>query len=91
MQQILIYSDSISWDLLPGTRQRLSISKRYGGVMQTTLSSHALDIQHARNYMNGRRSALVESQNDARNSSDESQSSLRMVPVDEPVRLNICL
>ena len=69
MKQILVYSDSISWGLIPGTRQRLPITKRWCGIMQTTLSSHGLNIQLAENCLNGRRSAWADPQKDGRNGS----------------------
>jgi len=47
MKQILVYSDSISWGLIPGTRQRLPITKRWCGIMQTSLSLNGLGIQLA--------------------------------------------
>lgn len=37
MQQILVYSDSLSWGLIPGTRKRLEFHERWPGVLENEL------------------------------------------------------
>ena len=37
MQQILVYSDSLSWGIVPNTRKRLGFSERWPGVMEDHL------------------------------------------------------
>ena len=37
MKQILVYADSLSWGIVPGTRQRLAFNARWPGVMENTL------------------------------------------------------
>lgn len=35
MQQILVYADSLTWGIVPTTRQRLPFDQRWPGVMET--------------------------------------------------------
>jgi len=34
MRQILVYADSLTWGIIPGTRQRLSFDRRWPGVLE---------------------------------------------------------
>ncbi len=38
MQQILVYSDSLSWGILPGTREPLGFEERWPGVLEHELA-----------------------------------------------------
>ena len=37
MDDILIYSDSLTWGIVPDSRERLSFEKRWPGVFETAL------------------------------------------------------
>jgi len=37
MQQILVYSDSLSWGIIPNTRRRLNFVERWPGAMEDQL------------------------------------------------------
>ena len=39
MQHILVYSDSLSWGIVPGTRRRLPFDARWPGVMEIALQA----------------------------------------------------
>ena len=34
MQQILVYGDSLTWGIIPNTRERLPFEKRWPGAME---------------------------------------------------------
>lgn len=55
MQHILVYADSLSWGIIPGTRQRLSFDQRWPGVMEAALSSQGLRVRVIEDCLNGRR------------------------------------
>ena len=55
MQHILVYSDSLSWGLIPGTRQRLPFTARWPGVMETALQSAGRQVRVIEDCLNGRR------------------------------------
>jgi len=38
MHQILIYSDSLTWGIIPNTRNRLPFDERWPGVLENILS-----------------------------------------------------
>ena len=55
MQQILVYSDSLSWGIIPGTRQRLPFAARWPGVMEAALQAAGLPVRVIEDCLNGRR------------------------------------
>lgn len=57
MHQILVYSDSLSWGIIPLTRQRLAFERRWPGVMENVLSSSGARIRVIEDCLNGRRTA----------------------------------
>jgi lysophospholipase L1-like esterase len=57
MKQILVYADSLSWGIVPGTRQRLPFDARWPGVMENALCACGVDARVFENCLNGRRTA----------------------------------
>lgn len=55
MAQILIYSDSLSWGIIPGTRKRLAFEQRWPGVMENALLAEGLKVRVLEDCLNGRR------------------------------------
>lgn len=57
MHQILVYADSLTWGIIPDTRQRLPFAARWPGVVEGELlkSGHAARI--IEDCLNGRRTA----------------------------------
>lgn len=56
MKQILIYGDSLSWGIVPGTRKRLPFSTRWPGVLEIGLNELAPDsVRMIEDCLNGRR------------------------------------
>lgn len=55
MQHILVYSDSLSWGIIPTTRQRLSFDQRWPGVMENILTASGQRIRVIEDCLNGRR------------------------------------
>lgn len=55
MQHILVYSDSLSWGIIPTTRQRLSFDQRWPGVMENALSASGQRVRVIEDCLNGRR------------------------------------
>ena len=44
MKQILVYSDSLTWGIIPGTRNRLPFDRRWPGVMELALQANGVDM-----------------------------------------------
>lgn len=57
MKHILIYSDSLTWGIIPNTRQRLSFDKRWPGVCEHYLNQENNTFRIIENCLNGRRTA----------------------------------
>ncbi|CAB3724046.1 SGNH/GDSL hydrolase family protein [Trinickia soli] len=57
MKQILVYADSLSWGIVPGTRQRLTFDARWPGVMENTLRMRGVAARVFENCLNGRKTA----------------------------------
>jgi len=55
MQQILIYGDSLSWGIIPTTRQRLPFDRRWPGVMEIGLNKAGKPVRVIEDCLNGRR------------------------------------
>jgi len=55
MQHILVYSDSLSWGIIPNTRQRLSFDQRWPGVMEIALCATGTTFRVIEDCLNGRR------------------------------------
>jgi lysophospholipase L1-like esterase len=55
MQQILVYSDSASWGIVPTTRERLSFDARWPGVMEIALAEQDHRVRVIEDCLNGRR------------------------------------
>lgn len=57
MQQILVYSDSLTWGIIPETRRRLPFDQRWPGVLENRLRKAKRDVRVIENCLNGRRTA----------------------------------
>lgn len=55
MRQLLVYSDSLSWGIIPTTRQRLPFEKRWPGVLEIALCSSGEKVRVIEDCLNGRR------------------------------------
>lgn len=55
MQHVLVYADSLSWGIVPGTRQRLAFEARWPGVMENTLAANGRKVRVIEDCLNGRR------------------------------------
>ena len=55
MQHILVYADSLSWGIVPGTRQRLELERRWPGVMESGLNEGGRRVRVTEDCLNGRR------------------------------------
>jgi lysophospholipase L1-like esterase len=53
--QVLVYSDSLSWGIIPTTRKRLPFDARWPGVMEIALTEQGHSIRVIEDCLNGRR------------------------------------
>lgn len=57
MLQILVYGDSLSWGIVPNTRQRLAFAQRWPGVLERALGDAGHQVRVIEDCLNGRRTA----------------------------------
>jgi lysophospholipase L1-like esterase len=55
MKQVLVYADSLTWGIVPGTRERFPFEDRWPGVMENALNGGRPKIRVVENCLNGRR------------------------------------
>ncbi len=55
MDQILVYADSLSWGIVPGSRRRFPFDKRWPGIVELTLLKAGLMVRVIEDCLNGRR------------------------------------
>ena len=57
MYQVLVYADSLSWGIIPETRERFKFNQRWPGVMELELVKTGKSIRIIEDCLNGRRTA----------------------------------
>ena len=67
MEHILVYADSLTWGIIPDTRNRLTFKKRWPGVLETQLLKHGQHVRVIENCLNGRRTVWDDPFKDGRN------------------------
>jgi lysophospholipase L1-like esterase len=55
MQHILVYSDSLTWGIIPNTRKRLPSEQRWPGVLEIELNWNGHSVRVIEDCLNGRR------------------------------------
>jgi lysophospholipase L1-like esterase len=55
MKHILVYGDSLSWGIIPNTRDRLSFEQRWPGALEIALNGTGCACRVIENCLNGRR------------------------------------
>ena len=55
MKQILAYGDSLSWGIVPGTRQRHPFAVRWPGRLEAALAGRGVAVRVIEDCLNGRR------------------------------------
>lgn len=58
MKQILVYSDSLSWGIIPATRCRLEFEQRWPGILEIALNENSHKVRVIEDCLNGRRTIL---------------------------------
>ena len=67
MQQILVYSDSLSWGIIPTSRRRLPFDQRWPGAMEIALCAAGKKVRVIEDCLNGRRTLWDDPLRDGRN------------------------
>jgi lysophospholipase L1-like esterase len=67
MKQILVYADSLSWGIIPTTRQRLRFDQRWPGALEGALLKRGCQVRVLEDCLNGRRTVFEDPFLPARN------------------------
>ena len=67
MHQILVYADSLTWGIIPGTRRRLPFGERWPGVMEHVLCEAGAIVRVIEDCLNGRRTVFDDPYKPGRN------------------------
>jgi lysophospholipase L1-like esterase len=70
MHQILVYADSLSWGIIPNTRERFRFDQRWPGVMELALGRAGESVRVIENCLNGRRTVWDDPYKPGRNGLD---------------------
>src|SRR5271154_3808798 len=55
MDSVLVYSDSLTWGIIPNTRNRLPFDERWPGVLENELNARGRRVRVIEDSLNGRR------------------------------------
>ena len=88
MEQILIYSDSLTWGIIPDSRQRLPFEKRWPGVLEIFINQKGNKVRVIENCLNGRRTTWSDPFKDGRNGSD---GLAQVIEMHSPLKLVILM
>jgi lysophospholipase L1-like esterase len=55
MKQILVYADSLSWGIIPDSRDRFRFDQRWPGIMEIALNNMGESVRVIEDCLNGRR------------------------------------
>lgn len=88
MNQILIYSDSLTWGIIPDTRKRLPFDKRWPGVVENFLNENNKKVRVIENCLNGRRTSWSDPFKEGR---DGSEGLAQVIEMHSPLKLVILM
>lgn len=66
-QQILVYADSLTWGIIPNTRERLPFEARWPGVLETETLRAGHTVRIIEDCLNGRRTVWDDPHKEGRN------------------------
>lgn len=78
MRHVLIYGDSLTWGIIPNTRERFPFDARWPGVFENQINSSGRHIRVIEDCLNGRRTVWEDPFKPGRNGSQGLQQRLEM-------------
>ncbi|MFE8070012.1 SGNH/GDSL hydrolase family protein [Marinobacteraceae bacterium S3BR75-40.1] len=88
MDQVLVYSDSLSWGIVPGTRQRLPFDQRWPGIFEASLNDDDPHVRVIENCLNGRTTIWSDPVRPGRNGSE---GLAQVIEMHSPLKLVVLL
>jgi lysophospholipase L1-like esterase len=78
MQSILVFGDSVSWGMVPGTRKRFPFDKRWPGRLESLLEDEGMKVRVIENCLSGRRTVWDDPFRTGRNGAIDLQQAIEM-------------
>ena len=88
MKQILVYADSLSWGIIPDSRNRFNFHQRWPGKLEQLLSQKDDNIRVIEDCLNGRRTVLEDPFKPGRNGLEGLQ---QRIEINSPLALIIIM
>lgn len=88
MDQVLIYSDSLMWGIIPNTRKRFPFDKRWSGIFEHSLLEVGKKVRVIEYCLNGRRTTWSDPFKDGRNGTE---GLAQVIEIHSPLRLVILM
>ncbi|MBR9867737.1 MAG: SGNH/GDSL hydrolase family protein [Oceanospirillales bacterium] len=88
MKQILVYGDSLSWGIVPDTRQRFEFHQRWPGRLEQLINQDSPRVRIIEDCLNGRRTVLDDPFKPGRNGTDGLQ---QRIEINTPLELVIIM
>ncbi len=88
MKQILVYGDSLSWGIIPDTRNRPAFAERWPGVLEHALHAAGKSMRVIENCLNGRRTVWSDPFKEGRNGAE---GLAQVIEMNSPLQLVIFL
>ncbi len=88
MKQILVYGDSLSWGIVPDTRQRFEFLQRWPGRLEQLINQDSPRVRIIEDCLNGRRTVLDDPFKPGRNGTDGLQ---QRIEINTPLELIIIM
>ncbi len=88
MNQVLVYSDSLTWGIIPETRNRLVFEKRWPGVLEESLNREDKNTRVIENCLNGRRTVWEDPFKEGRNGA---QGLAQVIEMHSPLKLVVLM
>jgi len=88
MEQILIYSDSLTWGIIPNSRKRLPFENRWPGIFEVSLNKKGHNVRVIENCLNGRRTTWSDPFKRGR---DGSKELAQVIEMHSPLKLVILM
>ena len=67
MKQILVYADSLTWGIIPMSRNRFAFDQRWPGILEINLNKRGKQVRVIEDCLNGRRTMYEDSIKPGRN------------------------
>jgi lysophospholipase L1-like esterase len=88
VQHVLVYSDSLTWGIVPNTRNRLPFDERWPGVLENALNGPGKRVRVIEDCLNGRRTVWDDPFRPGRNGL---QGLAQRIEVNSPLSLAILM